>query len=172
MNVFHHVFLGAATAVAAMSIHVQPPQTWAIGTSRCSPGQPVSCWGVPVTNGTQRGTVWIDLTPYRDPYASRWIDTGVDGLGIAAVKQNYTYVVRTTTAKYKAPDGRTWWGTMPQSISFTYSGTTQSGQPYVGSGTVLFGDYYYVDTCSGRGCGGVMGWHYSVVGGSLKVQIE
>ena len=171
MKVLNHMFLGAAFAVAAMSIHAQTTQTLTIGTSRCSPGQPVDCWGVPVTNGTQRGTVWVDLTPYRDPYASRWIDTRMIGFGIAKVHRDHTYVVGNTTAKYKTSDGRTWSDIMPRSISFTYSGTTQRGQPYVGAGTVVFGDYYYVDICSARGCSGY-GWHYSVVGGKLTVQIK
>ena len=172
MKVLYYVFFGAAMAVAPMSIHAETTQTWALGSSMCSPGQAVNCWGVPATDGTQHGTVWIDLTPYQDPYASRWFDTGIDGLGIAAINYDKTYFVQTTTAHYTTADGREWSGTMPQSISFTYSGTTSSGQPYLGTGTVVLGHYYYVDVCGGRGCGGSMGWHYSVVGGSITVQIK
>jgi hypothetical protein len=56
MKVLNHMFLGAAFAVAAMSIHAET-KTYTLGTSNCSRFI-VDCYAVPVTNGTTKTTAW------------------------------------------------------------------------------------------------------------------
>jgi hypothetical protein len=177
MKVLNHVFLGAAIAVAAISIHAQTTTRFALGQAFCSHGG-VYCYGVPITNGTQHGSIWIDIQPYVNPISSRFI-TGIPGLasGWAQVNLDSVYHYTKKAAIYTTRDGRKWTGMVPQSITLTFTQVVVENNtvvipphPITGTATILFGNYHYLDTCSGRGCGGALGWHYSVVGGSLTVR--
>ena len=179
MKVLNHVFFGAAIAVAAISIHAQTTTRWALGQAFCEHGG-VYCFGVPITNGTQHASIWIDIQPYENPISSRFI-TGIPGLasGWAQVNLGSTYHYTKKAMTYTTRNGRRLTGMVPQSITLTFTQVVAKNStvvvpphPITGTATIVFGNYYYADTCSGRGCGGVLGWHYSVVGGSLKVQIK
>ena len=177
MKVLNHVFFGAAIAVAAISIHAQTTTRWALGQAFCEHGG-VYCFGVPITNGTQHASIWIDIQPYENPISSSFI-TGISGLasGWAQVNLGSTYHYTKKAMTYTTRNGRRLTGMVPQSITLTFTQAVVENNtvvvpphPITGTATIVFGNYHYVDTCSGRGCGGVLGWHYSVVGGSLTAR--
>ena len=177
MRVLQHLFLGAAFAVAAISIHAQNTTRWALGQAFCSHGG-VNCFVVPITNGTHHASIWIDIQPYQNPTSSTFIN-GIPELagGWAWLNLGSAYHYTKKTATYTTRDGRKWTGWVPQSITLTFTQVVVENNtvvipphPITGTGTIVFGNYYYVDTCSGRGCGGVLGWHYSVVGGTMTVR--
>jgi hypothetical protein len=47
----------------------------------------------------------------------------------------------------------------------SYEGTATDGSGRKATGSITF-FAYYVKTCSGRGCGGEIGWHYQIMSGS------
>jgi hypothetical protein len=178
MKVLKHVFLGTAFAVAAISIHAQTTTRFALGQAFCSHGGGVNCYGVPITNDTQHGSIWIDIQPYENPISSRFI-AGIPGLasGWAQVNVGSTYHYTKRAMTYTKRNGTRSTGMVPQSITLTFTQVVVQNNtrvvplhPITGTATILFGNYHYVDTCSGRGCGGVLGWHYSVMGGSLTAR--
>ena len=179
MKVLQHLFLGAAFAVAAISIHAQTTTRWALGQAFCEHGS-VYCYGIPITSGTQHASIWIDIQPYERPISS-WFISGIPELanGWAQVNLDSTYHYTKTTATYTTSDGKRWTGMVPRSITLTFKQVVIESNtavvpphPITGTATILFGNYRYVDRCSGRGCGGALGWYYSVVGGSLTVQMH
>lgn len=160
MKVLQHLFLGAAFAVAAISIHAQTT-TYALGNTGCSI-YIVDCYAVPVTNGAVSTTAWFALLPYNGLESSRWIELAGLGLGLAVVNNDNTYSYTTTTVKTTNPVGTF---QMPSSISMTFSGTSANNQPYTGTATIVLGNY--MRRCY-RGCY----WYYSVLGGTLTVQMN
>jgi hypothetical protein len=160
MKVLQPLFLGAAFAVAAISIHAQTT-TYTLGGTSCHTFI-VDCYAVPVTNGTTRTTAWFYLAPYNGLESGHWIGLGGLGLGLAVVNKANTYSYTTTTVKTTNPAGRY---QMPSSISMTFSGTSANNQPYTGKAAIVLGDY--VKRCY-RGCY----WYYSVLGGTLTVQMK
>lgn len=154
MKVLQHLFLGAAFAVAAISIHAQTT-TYAFGNSGCSI-YIVDCDGVPLNSATTNTTAFVYLAPYNSLQSGRWIDLGGLNLGFAVVNNDSTYTYTTMTVGGVH---------VPSSISMTFSGTSNSGQPYTGTATIVLGNY--LRRCY-RGCY----WYYSVLGGTLTVQLN
>lgn len=185
-------FLAFALAIAAPSL-VTAQTTYTFGRDGCSAGS-VDCFSVPIK---ETGTsVWINLSPFANPTSSRFIDripdfpTGT----YAEVNLDSTYqVTYAGSVTYKATDGRTWIADIPAaqpippcysgqpchthqvplSISLSFSQINSDGSvppnPLNGAAVIQIGDWYYVDQCSGRGCGGSLGWHWYVTGGSVVV---
>jgi hypothetical protein len=90
------------------------------------------------------------------------------------LRVNGTGPIDTLAVSYPYPGAKLF------SVHGTYSGFVANPngtrQPYYGSGSFVSDDQtvngtfsfyaYYVGTCSGRGCGGTLGWHFQILSGS------
>lgn len=162
--------------------------TYTLGTDNCTHGS-VNCFNVPIQEtGT---TVWIGLLPYTNPTSSRFILRIPDfpSESYAEVNLDSTYkVTYMPSVTFTARDGRVWvadgqtsipghTGKVPQSVTLTFTqlvvnpdgSTSVPPNPLTGEALIQLGGYYYVDQCSGRGCGGTLGWYWYVTGGTITV---
>jgi hypothetical protein len=155
-----------AAVLGSMSLHAQT--TYAIGQSTCSPGGEINCIGIPLSlAGATPASVWLADKTYPSSHFLQF-GGGLNSLGTAVLNQDASYqpTYGTVTA---TRNGVTKTASVVTSLSLTYYGTDASGNGYNGAMTISF-DYYYVWTCSGRACGGVIGWHRRVTGGSTTYQ--
>lgn len=172
-----------AVVFGVVSVHAQTAMTWALGSAPCHVHS-VDCQNVPLS-GPSSGNIWIDVAPFNStqgPYAERFIDGVPSSIpGFAEVNDDASYQVTYSAPTYTTPDGKKWTcgqNQCPQSITLTFvqlgiNPSTNASYVvpggYIGTATIVFGNYYYVDVC-GFGCGAIRGWHWSVVGGTMTVR--
>jgi hypothetical protein len=154
-----------AAVLGSMSLHAQT--TYAIGQVTCSPGGNIYCYGIPLSlAGATPASVWLDEGGNANFLK---FSGGLNSLGEATINQDSTYQPTYGTVT-ETRNGVTKTASVVTSLSLTYYGTDASGNGYNGAMTISF-DYYYVWTCSGRACGGVIGWHRRVTGGSTTFAV-
>lgn len=140
-------FVPLASAQTALTIPNTPPN----GTP-CSPTL-VYCYSVPLSDGN---SVWIDIAPYSDPISSRFLAFHSGPWeGTAYVNLDSTYKV---TTQQITLNGHVY--TVPSEITFTFAGSTTSGENYTGVGAIALGNWYVAQGRYG-------GLRYYITGGQI-----
>ena len=155
--------LAIAVALALpITSNAQTATTYTVSPYSCGAvSSPFYCYGLPFTsNGEPAGSMWVD-TYLTGPHANSGFVLWWPGLNLEQGVVNGSTGINTTVTS----NGRT--ASLPTTVVVGFSGDTESGGTYAGLLTLNLA-YTFSNGGGGRGGGGA-GWHFSVVGGTVKI---
>lgn len=161
MNVRKSILLGVVLASSSISLHAQ---TFSVNPSLCSPGSTSATVCVDVTlspAGEDPAFFYIRDTNVNP--VGHWISFGsAGGSSVLGTAQIDAHIPTMDTVSYTY-GGKTATGYLETSAIITFHGSGYTGT------LIMAYTWTYSWTCSGRGCGGTLGWHRHVSGGSLTI---